>query len=105
MSGAIFDQARLGQADFSDADLSMSRMVGAQASTTRFTRANLDMADASHLHAPSADFSYARLHLTSLHGARLDEARWEGCNLSHIRGTDPVLEAAETWQPASNSRR
>jgi uncharacterized protein YjbI with pentapeptide repeats len=99
LPGAILDQAVLVDADFSRAVLDMARLAHAQAAGARFVGAQMGYTDAPHLMAAGADFSHAQVAGMNLHGAQLDAALWRDCDRSQLRLDDPVLLAAERWQP------
>lgn len=99
LTGALLTEAGLDGADFSQAVLDTAHLAGASARAARFTGARLEYADASHLDAAAADFSRAMVHGLNLHAAQLQDARWDGCARDTVRGDDPTLLAAETWQP------
>src|SRR5690606_15029072 len=109
MRGAALSHAALEGANFEDADLTDATLVGSNLRRSRLVRARTDgasfvgadlsQADASHLQAGDADFSGSQLDLVNVHDARLALARWDGCDLSRLRQTDPVLLRAQQWRP------
>lgn len=100
LEGANFDRADITDARFTNSNLTRARLVQAQTGGASFVYANLTQADASHLQAGDADFSRSRLDLLNVHGAQMDQACWQGCDRSRLRGTDVALLRAEQWQAA-----
>lgn len=101
LEGANFEEARLDQTKFNRSMLVRARLVRANTPGTTFIQADLSQADLSYLSASDADFTSSLLDLTNIHGAHLEQARWDNCNRNRLRLTDPVLLQAEQWKPST----
>jgi uncharacterized protein YjbI with pentapeptide repeats len=102
LEGANFEDADLSNTHFNHSTLIRARLVRAKTPGALFIQADLSQADASYLQAHDADFSGSQLDLTNVHGAQLDQARWDDCNRNRLRQTDPALLQAEQWRPATS---
>ena len=96
---AIFTDARLNAADFTDSGLVQANLNGAVLPGAQFLRARLRYAQCIYLRACGADFTDADLFGANLHAAELDNCQWKGARLDDIRPTDPLRLAADRWQP------
>jgi uncharacterized protein YjbI with pentapeptide repeats len=86
---AILYQANLDQADFRDARLPHSVLIGARGTGTIFTKADL-----SGIYAPNVSLQRAQFNEAKLESANLVAADLRGSNFSHATLTEANLQEA-----------